>query len=448
MSTVKKRGKPMQPSALMALGFLTIISIGTFLLTLPISTNAGQWTDPLTALFTATSATCVTGLVLVDTYTHWNIFGQAIILILIQIGGLGFMTMATLLSFALRRKITFKERILMSSALNVTQVSGIVRLTRNILVGTLMFEGLGAIILATRFYDEFGLFGALRRGVFISISAFCNAGFDILGHDVPFSSLTNYANDVVINLTIMALIIIGGLGFFVWGDIYKRKRMSTHTKLVLIMTTFLVVSGTILFLGFEYNNPTTIGNMPFGEKLLASAFQSVSTRTAGFNTISQAELTDPSLFLTYILMFIGGSPGSTAGGVKTVTVAILLLASISTIQGKTNFTFAKRRINVSAVINAMSLFIMSIFAITIGTLIVATVEPVPFEFAIYEVVSAFATVGLSAGITPDLSIISRIVMIILMFFGRVGILTLGYTLFMGQKKTSNINYPQGIILIG
>ncbi|MFI3115840.1 MAG: potassium transporter TrkG [Clostridia bacterium] len=448
MSSVKIRKKPMETGLLITLGFLSIILFGALVLTLPMASSSGEWTSPFVALFTATSATCVTGLVLVDTYTHWSFFGQATILILIQVGGLGFMTIVTLFSMALRRRITFKERILMSSALNVTRTSGVVRLTKKILLGTVFFEGLGAIILATRFSSEFPLKEALWRGIFHSVSAFCNAGFDLMGYVEPFSSFTSYADDVVVNLTLMALTVIGGLGFFVWGDIYKKKRMSTHTRLVLLMTTVFIVGGTALFFVFEYNNPLTIGNMSLGDKILASSFQSVTTRTAGFNTISQGDLTSASLFLTYFFMFIGGSPGSTAGGVKTVTVAILFLAAMSTIQGKTTYNFAKRRINISAVLNAMSIFFMATFVISIATILMASVETAPFEFVVYEVISAFGTVGLSAGITQQLSTFSHILIIVLMFFGRVGILTLGFTLFMGKKEKSKINYPQGIILIG
>ncbi|MFI3226715.1 MAG: potassium transporter TrkG [Clostridia bacterium] len=448
MASNKKRTPKLQTSTKIVLGFIGVIIIGAFLLTLPISSNSGQWTSPLTALFTATSATCVTGLVLVDTYTHWNFFGQSVILVMIQIGGLGFMTMATLFSFALRRKITFKERMMMSSALNVTEISGVVRLTKHILYGTFFFEGIGALVLATRFYKEFGLFGAIRRGVFLSISAFCNAGFDILGHETQFASLTNYATDFTINITIMALIILGGLGFFVWGDIYYRKRLSTHSKIVLISTAILVFSGTFLYLIFEFNNPATLGQMSFFDKLLAATFQSVTTRTAGFNTISQGDLTDPSMILTYVFMFIGGSPGSTAGGVKTVTIAILLLAAVNTVKGRTTYNFAGRSINVSVVLNAMSIFTIAVSFVMAGTLVITALEPIPIEFAIYEVISAFATVGLSAGVTPELSVISQIVLMVLMFFGRVGILTLGFTLFMGNKQNAKIKYPQGVIMIG
>ena len=447
-----KRRKPMETSTFIVIGFLTVILIGSILLSLPISSNSGEVTPFLTSLFTSTSATCVTGLVLVDTYTHWSIFGQSIILLLIQIGGLGFMTMASLFSFVLRRKITFRERMVMSSSLSVSNMSGVVRLTKRILYGTFIFEGIGAIILATRFYEDFGFFGAIRRGIFHSVSAFCNAGFDILGHDMQFVSLVNYADDIVVNITIMALIVIGGLGFFVWGDLYgkqvNKQRISTHTRLVLITTAILIIGGTVLFLIFEFSNPATIGDMPLGQKVLASTFQSVTTRTAGFNTISQTDLTDPSLFLTYILMFIGGSPGSTAGGVKTVTVAILLLAAVNNVRGKTQYTFARRTIKITSILNAMSIFIMATLAVIVGTLIIATIEPVPFEFVVYEVISAFATVGLSAGLTPMLTPTSQIVLIALMFLGRVGILTLGFSLFMGKKETSKIGYPEGVILVG
>ncbi len=443
-----KKKKPLNVSAKIVLAFLGIIFIGAILLSMPFSSASGQATPFLTSLFTATSATCVTGLVLVDTYTHWNMFGELIILVLIQIGGLGFMTMATLFSFILRRKITLSERIVMTNAMNITSISGVVKLTKRVLFGTFFFEGLGALILTIRFMPEFGFLGALRRGIFISISAFCNAGFDILGHETQFNSLVDYATDPVINITIALLIIIGGLGFFVWGDLYGRKRLSTHTKLVLITTTALVFGGMFLYFCYEFNNEATMGSMNIAEKLLASFFQSVTVRTAGFNTIPQGELTDPSLFLTYILMFIGGSPGSTAGGIKTVTIAILILAAFGAIRGKTKFTFSGRNININAVLNAMSIFVIGILCVIGGTLIMLAVEPFEFNAIVYEVISAFATVGLSFGITPDLSIVSQVVIIALMFLGRVGILTLGFSLFMGNKKEARISYPEGIILIG
>lgn len=448
MTSTKKRKKQTDTSTYIVLGFLMIIIIGAFLLSLPISSRSGEWSTPLIALFTATSATCVTGLVLVDTYTYWSTFGQIVILALIQVGGLGFMTMATLFSFALRRKITFKERIIMSSALNTTHLSGVVRLTKNILFGTFFFEGIGALILANRFYDEFGFLGGLGRGIFLSVSAFCNGGFDILGHNEEFASLTGYVTDPVINITIISLIIIGGLGFFVWGDIYYKRRLSTHTKIVLISTTVLTILGSMLFLAFEFNNHTTIADMSIGNKILASTFQSVTTRTAGFNTISQADLTDPSLMLTYVLMFIGGSPGSTAGGVKTVTIAILLLAAIDNIKGKTSYNFAGRNIKISAVLNAMSIVMIGMSLIILGTIIISAVEPIALKYVVYEVVSAFGTAGLSASGTPNFTTLSKIVIMFLMLFGRVGVLTLGFTLFMGKKQTAKVNYPEGVILIG
>lgn len=448
MVKVNKHRKPPNTNTTIVFSFFMVIIIGTILLSLPISSKSGEFTPVFTSLFTATSATCVTGLVLVDTYTHWNLFGQAIILLMIQIGGLGFMTMASLFSFVLRRKISLKERMVMSSSLNITSMSGIVRLTKRILYATFIFEGIGAIILATRFYDEFGFLGAIRRGIFHSVSAFCNAGFDILGHKEKFSSLTNYVHDPIVNITIMALVIIGGLGFFVWGDIYKKRRMSTHTRIVLISTAVLIVSGSILFLIFEYNNPDTIGHMTFSQKFLASTFQSVTTRTAGFNTISQADLTDQSLFLTSILMFIGGSPGSTAGGLKTVTIAILLLASFNTLKGNKEIHFKSRKIKHEVILNAMSIFITGLSIVLFGIITLSAFENIRFEYIVYEVVSAFGTAGLSAGITSQLTVFSQAILILLMFLGRVGILTLGFTLFIGNKKTSKISYPEGIILIG
>lgn len=440
--------KPMSVSKSLVLGFFMIILVGACILSLPISSNNREFTPFLTSLFTATSATCVTGLVLVDTYTHWSVFGQGIILLLIQIGGLGFMTSATLFSLILKRKITLKERLVMSNALNITNLSGVVRLTRRVLYGTLFFEGLGGLILTACFYNEFGLLGAIRRGFFISISAFCNAGFDILGHNTPFNSLVDYALNPVVNITICALIIIGGLGFFVWGDIYARKRFSLHTKLVLITTTLLLVVGTILFFVFEFHNPQTIGEMNLWQKIMASFFQSTTTRTAGFNTISQADLTSPSLMLTYLFMFIGGSPGSTAGGIKTVTIAILILASIRSATGKTKVTIMRRNISLQIIMNALSIFIIGISCVFVGILAISFIEPFETTAIIYEVFSAFGTAGLSFGITPLLSTPSRIIIMLLMYLGRVGVITLGFGLFLGNKHDSKICYPDGIISIG
>lgn len=443
------RKKPVSVSTSLVTGFLVIILIGATLLSLPISSKSGEFTSFFTALFTATSATCVTGLVLVDTYTHWNSFGQGVILVMIQIGGLGFMTMATLFSFILRRKITLKERLVMTNALNISSVSGVVRLTKRILYGTFLFEGVGAFILSLRFIPEFGILGGIKRGIFLSVSAFCNAGFDILGHNTQFNSLTDYVTDPVVNITIALLIILGGVGFFVWGDIIgTKRRYSTHTKITLIATSVLLVSGTFLFLLFEYNNPLTIGDMTFFEKLLASFFQSTTTRTAGFNTISQADLTDSSLFLTYIFMFIGGSPGSTAGGIKTLTIAILILVAIRLVSGRTKVTLMSRNINNRVIMNSLSIFIIGISCVAVGILALTYLEPFPFDAIIYEVVSAFATVGLSFGITGQLTMLSQMILMVLMFLGRVGVLTLGFSLFMGHKKDSKISYPDGVILIG
>ncbi|MEG2939605.1 MAG: potassium transporter TrkG, partial [Oscillospiraceae bacterium] len=323
---------------------------------LPIATREGLHTDWLTALFTATSATCVTGLVVVDTYSHWTAFGQAVVLLLIQCGGLGFMTLAATFSFLVRRTITLRERLIMTQSLNINDISGIVRLTRHVLVGTIFCELSGAIILSIRFSGEFGWIGGIIKGIFHSVSAFCNAGFDLMGENVPFSNLTGYVSDPIVNITIMSLIIVGGLGFFVWEDIYRKRRfrdLSLHTKLVLTITASLLIGGSILVFAFEYTNPGTLGELPMHGKVLASMFQSTTTRTAGFNTIDQGALTLPSKILSMILMFIGGSSGSTAGGIKTVTFGVLMLTAFAVMRGKNDVTAFSRRIATRAILNAL-----------------------------------------------------------------------------------------------
>ena len=350
--------KSIKPSRVIVLSFLTLILLGSVLLALPVSSRSGQATDYLTALFTATSATCVTGLIVVDTYTYWSAFGQSVILVLIQCGGLGFMTLATIFSFLLRRTITLRERLVMTRALNIDELSGVVRITRHILLGTLIAELTGAIILSLRFVGEFGWWGGIAKGVFHSVSAFCNAGFDLMGQKQEFSNMMSYVSDPIVNFTLMVLIITGGLGFIVWEDILHRrsfKRLSLQTKLAMVTRPLLLVSGAVLFFLFEYNNRETMGELNFGSKLMAAMFQSTTTRTAGFNTISQAGLTQASKLLSVILMFIGGSPGSTAGGIKTVNFIIIILAAASVMRGKSDITAFGRRVSSKAVLNAFSL---------------------------------------------------------------------------------------------
>lgn len=448
----KGRRPAMHAAMVVALGFLIIILTGAVLLTLPVSARSGEPTDFLDALFTATSATCVTGLVTVGTATHWSGFGQAVILLLIQIGGLGFMSLASIASFLTRRTITLRERMVMSAGLNLTENAGIVRLTRRVLVGTFAFEAAGAVLLATRFVPRVGLWQGIKMGVFHSISAFCNAGFDLIGTpDNPFASLMGYADDVLVNLTIMALIVIGGLGFFVWGDIWDKRRfrrLRLHTKLVLITTALLLCTGFALTLLFEWGNPQTLGEMPVQDKMLAAAFQSVTLRTAGFNTIDQAALTGPSQAVACLLMMIGGSPGSTAGGIKTVTAAVLVLSAISALRGRTTVSAFGRTIVSRSIMNAVTMMIVGGTLSLTGACVISYVEGAPFGMCLFEAVSAFATVGLSMGLTPTLSAVSRLILILLMYLGRVGVLTLGVAVLMRHREPPKMQYPAGDVMVG
>lgn len=451
----RRRGRrpAMHAAMVIALGFLIIILTGAVLLTLPVSARTGQPTDFLDALFTATSATCVTGLITVGTATHWSGFGQVVILLLIQIGGLGFMSLASIASFLTRRTITLRERMVMSAGLNLTENAGIVRLTRRVLFGTLAFEGAGAVLLATRFIPRAGLWQGIKMGVFHSVSAFCNAGFDLIGTpDNPFASLTGYTDDFVVNVTIMALIVIGGLGFFVWGDIWDNKRrfrrLRLHTKLVLVTTALLLCAGFLLTLLFEWGNPQTLGAMPVQDKLLAAAFQSVTLRTAGFNTIDQAALTGPSQAVACLLMMIGGSPGSTAGGIKTVTAAVLVLSAISALRGKTTVSAFGRTIVSRSIMNAVTMMIVGGTLSLTGACVISYSEGAPFGMCLFEAVSAFATVGLSMGLTPTLHTLSRLILILLMYLGRVGVLTLGVAVLMRHREPPKMQYPDADVMVG
>lgn len=443
----KQKEKNVSPAKVFVGGFLILILMGTILLMLPISSKNGEFTGLLTALFTATSASCVTGLVLVDTYTYWSGFGQSIILIMIQIGGLGFMTIATLFSLFIGRTITLRERLVMTTSLNIDSMAGVVKLTKKVLLGTVFFEGIGAIILSIRFARDFGIVEGIKKGIFHSVSAFCNAGFDLLGVNGEFSSLTSYAKDPVVNITIMLLVILGGIGFFVWRDLTsKRTKMELHTKIVLITTAALLLLGFLTFFIFEFNNPATMGGMNIWEKMMAALFQSTTLRTAGFNTIDQGALTPPSMFMSMILMLIGGSPGSTAGGIKTVTVAVLILTCISVLRGKSNVVLFMRKINNRCIMNAVTMFVFGMVFVAFGTFILA-INNGAIEAA-FEAISAFATVGLTTGITADLDVFSKIILIFLMFFGRVGLITLGLAVLIRRDVEPKLKYPESRIMIG
>ena len=438
------------PSRLIAVGFLLVILTGAGLLMLPIASR-GEPAGFLDALFTSTSATCVTGLVVRDTFTDWTVFGQLVILALIQLGGLGFMTIACLFFFALRRRIGLRQRMVLAQALGSDTYSGIVSLVRNILRGTAAVEGVGALILFFRFLPEFGFGRALWYGVFHSVSAFCNAGFDVLADVDAGGSLCRYVTDPVVNFTIMALIVIGGLGFAVWGDIRHHRRfsrLSVYSRLVVIITTVLIFGGAGVFAALEWNNPNTIGDLTVPQKLMAALFQSVTLRTAGFATFDQNALSDVSKAASDLLMLVGGSSGSTAGGVKTATVGVILLSAWSTARGRTSVHVMKRRIPRQAVENASALFILVLLLSGLGAAFLSIADHVRLENALYETISALCTVGLTTGITSSLGTASQIILIVLMFFGRLGIMTISVGFMAANRAEERVSYAETKIMIG
>ncbi len=448
----KKRRKPLGTATVMALGFLAIIVLGTLLLMLPISSAVGEFTSPLTALFTAVSATCVTGLVVVETGLYWSLFGKIVIITLIQIGGLGFMTMAVLLSIIVRRRLSPRDRVLVAASYGITDFGGINVLVKRILLGTLCIEGTGAVLLSLRFIPEFGFPKGLGYGVFHSISAFCNAGFDILGNG---NSMGAYAKDPLVSITLMLLVLLGGIGFPVWNEFIghkKRQKFSAYTKFVLILSAIYVVGGAMVVALLEWNNPETIGEMGFGAKILNSFFQSVTWRTAGFTAVDNAALNEGTKLFGLFWMFSGGASASTAGGVKIATIGVIMLAAYSVAVGKSEINFMRRRIPFEAMLRALSLVVIQLI-LTVAATIICTVACGNMDVEgidiLYEIVSAGATVGLTAGLTPLLPPSALIVIIFMMYFGRVGILTVTFSL-LGKAvgRSSSISYPDANILIG
>ncbi|MGY0372566.1 TrkH family potassium uptake protein [Clostridium sp. JNZ J1-5] len=439
----KKRLAPVQ---ILALGFGIVIMAGTLLLMLPVSSKEGIVTPFIDAFFTSTSAVCVTGLVTLNTAEHWSYFGSTVIIMLIQIGGLGFMSFATLFALILGKRITLKERMVMQEAMNSFSLQGLVKLAKYILIFTFSVEGIGALFLSTKFIPEHGFLKGLYFSIFHSISAFCNAGFDLTGN-----SLVPYADNAVIILTISALIITGGLGFAVWAEIYNYKgmgKLSVHSKLVISATLILIVGGWILMYIFEMKNPGTIQNMSLKGKLLSSLFASVSPRTAGFNSISTADMTLAGKFLTIILMFIGGSPGGTAGGIKTTTAGILLMTVISVFKNREDAEIFGRTISKNLVYKSFVILTLALCLVIGETMILSFTEKgASLEYILYEVTSAFGTVGLTLGLTPNLSVIGKVLIALTMYIGRVGILTLLLAL-AHKKHGSSIKYPDGKILVG
>lgn len=433
---------------MIALGFLIIISTGTLLLMLPISSRTGEWTPVLTALFTATSSSCVTGLIMVDTFTHWSTFGQLVILTLIQIGGLGFITLGITVSLLLRKKIGLKQRGLIKESLNTMEIGGVVRLIRKVMMGTLFFEGVGAIILTIRFCQDMDWLHAVYYGVFHSVSAFCNAGFDLMGR-FGSSSLTAYYDDPTVVITISLLIIIGGIGFLVWNDLWEHRlhvrRYSLHTKMVLCATLFLIVGGAVLFYFLERQN--LFAGMDARGQILSSLFCSVTPRTAGFNTVDSGALTESSKLLTIILMFIGGAPGSTAGGVKVTTVFVLCLYVRSTLTRTNGTNIFRRRLEDTVLAKAAVVFSLNLMLALGATLIITSCSGYPAIDVAFEVFSAIGTVGMSTGITSSLGIFPQVILIILMYLGRLGSLSFALS-FTDKKKLTHVRQPVEKINVG
>ena len=432
-----------------AYGFIGIILTGTFLLMLPVSSRSGEVSPFLNCLFTATSASCVTGLVVYDTWSHWSVLGQLVILALIQIGGLGFITIGVFLSIVLRRKIGLKERGLMQESVNTLHIGGMVRLAKKIMIGTAFFEGTGALLLALRFIPQVGVLKGIYYGIFHSISAFCNAGFDLMGWQGAYSSFVNFYDDWVVNLVIMSLIIIGGIGFAVWDDLsrngLKFRKYMLHTKIVLLTTFVLVFGGAWLFYCFERGN--LLVGMNTSGRILTSLFSSVTARTAGFNTVDTAALTDASKLLTMLLMFIGGSPGSTAGGVKTTTIIVMYLYLWSTIQRTYGVNAFGRRLEEDTIKRASAIFIMNLtLALTAAVCIMAG-QHIAMADVLFETFSAIGTVGMTTGITRLLNPASRLAIIFLMYCGRVGSLSFALS-FTQHKRVAHVRQPEERITIG
>lgn len=436
------------PTRMIVSSFAILIFVGGLLLNLPVASNSGLSIGFVDALFTATSATCVTGLIVADTLTQWTLFGQIVIIVLIQVGGLGIITLATFFSAILGRKVGMKGRILAQASISDYSFTEVVAMIKGIVIITFAIEAIGALLLATRFVPMFGIRG-LYISVFQSISSFCNAGFDLMG---DYKSLTEFNGVPIIIYTTAGLIVIGGLGFIVWKDLYDyhiNKTLYLHTKLVLIMTAILIFGGALFFLFQEYSNPTTMGTLNFFEKINAAIFQSVTTRTAGYNSIDVEGMTEISKMFSVFLMFVGAAPGSTAGGVKVTTLAIVIVAIASNIRGNSETIVLKRKVPQDVINKSLAIIGLSMILIFAMTTIIISIENLPFINVLFECTSAFGTVGQSTGITPTLHDSSKLLLAFMMLLGRVGPLTFAVALAMREKKTlQNSVYPEGKIMVG
>ena len=450
---MKKRFRiSMTPPQLILLGFAAVILLGSLLLALPISTKSGQAVSYTDALFTATSATCVTGLVTLSTVTTWSIFGQVIILLLIQIGGLGVITVMAGIMLLLQKRLGIKDRVLLQDSFNLNTLSGLVIFLRKVIAGTFIIESLGAVLYMTVFVPHFGVKG-IWISVFNSVSAFCNAGIDIISD----YSLCDFAHNPVVNITTCLLIFMGGIGFIVWWDVLDAvkkqkakwfKHLTLHSKIALSSSVFLILAGAVLIFVFEYNNPDTIKDFSLFDKIQASVFQSVTTRTAGFMTIPQQNLTNPSSYVSLLLMFIGGSPAGTAGGIKTVTFTVLIASSISAIKNRNETVLFNRSIPKLAVSKAVAVTSVSFATMFLSTVFLSIFVQADALDIIFETISATATVGLSRNLTSSLNEIGKIIIIITMYIGRVGPITLATMLSLRKVKENIIKNPVEDISIG
>lgn len=434
-------------SMIVAATFAALILVGTFLLMLPISNTQGEWMPFIDALFTATSATCVTGLAVVDTGKYFTFFGETVLILLIQVGGLGIMTLTTLFSVGLGKRINIRHRLLIQESLNQEGPSGVIKMAMAIVKYTLIIEFIFGSILAAYFYDKLGS-KALYWGYWHAISAFCNAGFDLFG---DFKSLVDYQQSVVVNLCFIMLIVLGGIGFTVIGELAREKRwnrFSLHTKMVLLINTALIIGGTVMIWLLEFNNDSTLGKMAAGDQFLAALFQSVSARTAGFNTIDISMLTNATLFFMMFLMFVGASSTSTGGGIKTTTFGVLVLSTLSLLRNKKETVLFNRRIDNSLIAKSNSIFILSILWLGLAffLLLMFDTHGHPFQKVLFELFSAFGTVGLGVGITTEWNDLCKMVLIATMYIGRIGILTFGMSFF--SKETDKVRYPTENIIVG
>lgn len=446
---IKNRNYYSSYPRLVALSFITLILAGTVLLMLPISVKSGSVTFS-DALFTATSASCVTGLIMFDTFTKWTLFGQLVILCMIQIGGLGFITIMVILTKFIKKKLSLKDSLMLKESMGTIYKGDLKSLVNVVVTGTVLFEVLGAVILSTQFIPQMGFKNGLYTSVFLSVSAFCNAGFDVMGRIEAGSSLMTVNNNPVILITISVLIIAGGIGFIIWDDICKKKgkfeKLSVHTKITLISTAALLLISSVLFAVFEWGN--TLDNMPAWQKILNAFFAGVTPRTAGFNSIPTGEMSAVSKMLTYGLMFIGGSSGSTAGGIKTATIAVLVLCAVSTLRNKKDIEIFNRRITGETIRKAAAIATINLFAIFVSSVIICLCQPSStYSDILFECISAIGTVGMTTGLTPSLTAFPKIIIALMMFIGRVSSLIFAFSIMFTNNNTTT-KKPTGNILIG